>query len=173
MAGSTTAPQPIAFENDIFRRGLQDERPTFTTDSKQWEGMAHARLGIESWSYVHGSAGQRETDDKNVEAFRKWSIVPRRLVDMKGSLPDLSVTVFGQRIPFPIALAPVGVQSIFHHKGEIASARAAAKQKVPFVFSSAASTSPEAVAEANGANSVRWYQVRKAMCLQRRTQLTL
>lgn len=159
MGSTTNNPEPSTFENDIFRRGLQDQRPRFTTDSSKWAHLAHERLSADAWAYVHGSAGQRETDDKNLAAFRKWSIVPERLVDMKGSLPDMSATVFGQRVPFPIALAPVGVQSIFHHRGEIASAKAAGLEKVPFIFSSASSTSPEAVAEANGASSLRWYQV--------------
>lgn len=159
MAGTSNDPEPSTFETKIFGRGLRDERPRYSTDSTNWEGLAHARLPADAWAYVHGSAGQRETDDKNRAAFRKWSIVPRRLVDMRGRMPDLSVTVFGQRMPFPVALAPVGVQTIFHRHGELASSRAAGREKVPFIFSSASSTSPEAVAEANGADAVRWYQI--------------
>ena len=44
--------------------------------------------------------------------------------------------------------APVGVQSIVHPEGELASARAAAAVGVPYIHSTAASHSIEQVAEA-------------------------
>jgi isopentenyl diphosphate isomerase/L-lactate dehydrogenase-like FMN-dependent dehydrogenase len=60
--------------------------------------------------------------------------------------------------PFPVAIAPVGVQRIFNPEGEMASARAAAKEDVPYIMSTASSTSIEGVAKANG-DGVRWYQL--------------
>jgi FMN-dependent dehydrogenase len=55
-------------------------------------------------------------------------------------------------------LAPVGVQSIVHQQGELAAARAAASQSLPFILSTAASHSLEEVAGAMGPAS-RWYQL--------------
>jgi len=104
-------PSASAYEAQIYQKGLSFERTRYTFDTTKWQEMAHERLSHEAWNYVHCSAGQRETDDKNREAFRRYSIVPRRLVDMHKRMPDLSVEVLGQKIPFPIALAPVGVQT--------------------------------------------------------------
>lgn len=73
-------------------------------------------------------------------------------------MPDLSTTVLGKKFPFPIAVAPVGVQRIFNPQGEIASTTAAAKQSVPYIMSSASATSIEDVATANG-EGVRWSQL--------------
>ena len=55
-------------------------------------------------------------------------------------------------------LAPVGVQSIIHADGELASARAAAGLGLPFIHSTAASHSIEEVAEVMGP-APRWYQL--------------
>ena len=67
--------------------------------------------------------------------------------------------MFGKREPVPIAIAPVGVQQILNPDGELASAAAAAREGVPYIMSTASSTSIEDVAKANG-DGTRWYQVR-------------
>src|SRR5438132_5551105 len=71
---------------------------------------------------------------------------------------DISVTVLGTRSTAPFLLAPIGVLSIAHEEGEVACARAAASQGVPFVLSSAASHSIEEIAEAMG-EAPRWFQL--------------
>jgi lactate 2-monooxygenase len=53
---------------------------------------------------------------------------------------DLSTVVFEgtkweQKIPFPIAMAPVGVLRIFHPEAETAATMAAAKEKAPYILS--------------------------------------
>jgi len=57
-----------------------------------------------------------------------------------------------------VMLAPIGVQSIVHEQGELAAARAAASQSLPFILSTAASHSLEEVAAAMGTAN-RWYQL--------------
>src|SRR5690606_9170444 len=71
---------------------------------------------------------------------------------------DLSTTVLGETLPAPVLFAPVGVQSIVHSEAERASARAAAGLGLPFVMSTASSTSIEDVAEASG-KGPRWFQL--------------
>jgi lactate 2-monooxygenase len=69
---------------------------------------------------------------------------------------DLSVEVLGLRSPAPFLLAPVGVLSIVHPDAELAVARASKATGVPFVVSSAASTSLEEVA---AVEPPRWFQL--------------
>jgi len=71
---------------------------------------------------------------------------------------DTSVEVLGTPSPVQFFLAPIGVLSIAHPDGELAAARAAAATSVPFVLSSAASSSIEQVAEAMG-DAARWFQL--------------
>jgi lactate 2-monooxygenase len=100
----------------------------------------------------------RETTDKNRAAFRKWSIVPRRLVKYDG-FPNLKTEIFGETLQYPIAMAPVGVLKIFNPDGEVAATKAASKVTVPYILSTASSTSIEDVAKANGDDGQRWYQL--------------
>ena len=108
---------------------------------------------------MSGNAGTGETTRKNVAAFARWSILPKRLVKTTG-LPNLSTELphLNMQSPSPIAIAPVGVQRIFNPEGELASAAAAAGEEVPYIMSTASSTSIEDVAKANG-DGVRWFQL--------------
>jgi isopentenyl diphosphate isomerase/L-lactate dehydrogenase-like FMN-dependent dehydrogenase len=74
------------------------------------------------------------------------------------SVRNLSVNLFGETYETPILIAPVGLQTIYHNDGEVGIAEVAAELGVPFILSTAASTSMEEVAKANG-NGRRWYQL--------------
>lgn len=155
---------PITYEQDVYQHGLHYERPPFTFDSTKWEELAMARMSAESTGYVHGSAGTGLTNRRNLQSFKRYSLVPSRLVssreDHEGNelYPDLSTTVLGQNIPYPIAVAPVGVQQIFHPTAESGTARAATACRIPFIMSTASSTSIEDVAKASG-EGLRWFQL--------------
>jgi isopentenyl diphosphate isomerase/L-lactate dehydrogenase-like FMN-dependent dehydrogenase len=105
---------------------------------------------------VAGGAGSGATVRANREAFDRWRIVPRMLTD--ATTRDLAVTVLDTAMPAPVLLAPVGVQSVVHPDGELATARAAAEFGLPMVLSTASSHPIEAVAEASGAGP-RWFQL--------------
>ncbi|KAJ6085829.1 FMN dependent dehydrogenase [Penicillium sp. IBT 16267x] len=151
-----TTSKPRTYEKEVYANGLQNIKPPISFNPLEWESAAKEVLPAESFGYVWGSAGIRETDDNNRAAFRKWSIVPSRLV--KADFPNLKTTLFGQTYEYPIAIAPVGVQRIFHRDGEIATATAAFKEKIPYIFSSASATSIEDVANANSTGP-RWFQL--------------
>ena len=127
--------------------------------------------------YVFGSAGTGSTYRNNLEALQQWRIIPRMLRDATHRNLDVIITavtlpanrvaadcasqttLFGVKLPSPILIAPVGVQGILHKDGEIATATAAADVGVPFIMSTAATRSIEAVAKANGDGGQRWYQL--------------
>lgn len=71
---------------------------------------------------------------------------------------DLTVELFGDRFESPILIAPVGVQSIFHQDKETGVAEVAAEIGVPYILSTAASSSIEDVAKASG-DGARWFQL--------------
>ncbi|OJJ75238.1 hypothetical protein ASPBRDRAFT_40519 [Aspergillus brasiliensis CBS 101740] len=156
-----TPPPPSTYQSEVYTHGLRDQKPSITFIPSEWENLARSRLSANSFSYVHGSAGTGETDRKNRSAFEKWSVIPSRLVpsNNNNTFPDLSTTLFGKKYSSPIAIAPVGVQTIFHPDGELAVARAAAKLDIPYTLSTATATSTEDVATANGPNGKRWFQL--------------
>ncbi|EJD51872.1 oxidoreductase [Auricularia subglabra TFB-10046 SS5] len=108
------------------------------------------------YNFVAGSAGTGHTYAANRAAFQKWQIVPRVLRDVTER--NIEVTLFGKRLPAPVAVSPVGAQGIFHTDGELATARAASKLGVPFSLSTVGSRSLDQVAEACGPGP-RWFQL--------------
>jgi lactate 2-monooxygenase len=144
------------YQNEIYLQGLGDQLPLFTTDPTRLEALAREKLDPGPFGYVVGGAGAGATVAANREAFGRWRIVPRMLTDATNR--DLATTVLGQDMPAPVLLAPVGVQSIVHPDGELATARAAAALGVTMVLSTASSHTIEEVAEASG-DGPRWYQL--------------
>jgi L-lactate dehydrogenase (cytochrome) len=144
------------YQNEIYLRGTAGEVPFLTTDLARLEDAARAVLDPRAFGYVAGNAGSGSTARANRAAFERRRIVPRMLRDVGER--DLSTTVLGTAMAAPVLLAPIGVQTIVHPEGELASARAAAAAGLVFVHSTAASHSIEQVAEASG-DGPRWYQL--------------
>ncbi len=142
------------YQSEIYLQGLGGATPRFTTDGARLEDAARERLEPGPFGYVAGGAGSGATVRANRAAFDRWSLVPRMLAD--ATERDLSTTVLGTAMPAPVLLAPVGVQSIVHPDGELATARAAAALGVPMVLSTVSSYSMEEVAEVGGP---RWFQL--------------
>ncbi|EDR13677.1 uncharacterized protein LACBIDRAFT_230911, partial [Laccaria bicolor S238N-H82] len=114
-------------------------------------------LALGAFLYAYGSAGTNSTYRANQRAFQKFGIIPRMLVN--ATRRSLETTIFGVTHPSPILVAPIGVQAIFAEEAELNPARAAGKLKIPFILSTAASRTIEEVAEANGPDSHRWFQL--------------
>src|SRR3954462_11806999 len=134
------------FQNEIYAAG---EAPPFPVAWRELEAAGYAAMTAEAADYVAGGAGGEETVRANREAFDRWRIVPRMLREV--GTRDLATTVLETRLPAPGLLGPVGVQQIIHDDAEVATARAAGSLGVPYVHSTAASTSIEDAAAANGA----------------------
>ncbi|GKZ13736.1 alpha-hydroxy-acid oxidizing protein [Haladaptatus sp. T7] len=144
-------------QREVYAGGmLADQTPDLPTSPDELADLAREHLPPEAHAYVAGSAGSESTKGENRRAFDRWRIVPRMLRDV--SERDLSVEILGQTLPVPVMLAPVGVQSIIHEEGELATARAAADLDVPLVLSSASSETMEDVAEALG-DTLGWFQL--------------
>src|SRR2546426_2342155 len=125
-------------------------------DPDEWEARAKAVLEPGPFDYIAGGAGGESTMQANLDAFARWRLRPAMLA---GNLQrDLHVRVLGTASPVPFMLAPVGVLSAASPDGDLAVAGAAAASGVPWVVSTAASTSMETIAEAMGA-APRWYQL--------------
>src|SRR6266849_1286979 len=146
-------------ELQIYALGLSGGKPSVPMPLSLLEQKGKEILSPRAYDYVAGGAGGEATMRANLEAFYGWRIVPRMLRDV--SKRDLSVELFGARLPAPILLGPVGVQEIIHADADVASARAAAALGLPFVLSTMSSRSMEEVAQsaANVAESPRWFQL--------------
>src|SRR3954466_6567270 len=118
----------------IYLRGMgMKERPELPMAWDVLEQAASDKLDEAPRGYVWGGAGTGDTMRANLEALRAWRIVPRHLRPVEAR--DLSVEVLGSTLPAPVALAPIGVETIVHPDGELAGARAAAAVGVPYTAS--------------------------------------
>jgi isopentenyl diphosphate isomerase/L-lactate dehydrogenase-like FMN-dependent dehydrogenase len=140
----------------IFVQGLGHIVPRVPTDFSALEERARRAMTKRGFAYVAGGAGNERTLVANRAGFDRWRIVPRILRDV--SRRDLSLTLFGKRLPTPLILAPVGVLEMVHSHADLAAARAAAAEGVPFIFSNQASVPMETCAAAMGDGN-RWFQL--------------
>lgn len=146
-------------QQQIYTLGLTGSALSVPVSLSLLEQQAKDVLSAPAFDYVAGGAGGEATIRANREAFYRWRIVPRMLRDV--SKRDLSVELFGEQLPAPVILGPVGVQGILHAEAELASARAAAALGLPFTLSTAASRSMEEVVRAadSAGKGVRWFQL--------------
>ncbi|MFJ3760825.1 lactate 2-monooxygenase [Streptomyces sp. NPDC090080] len=123
------------YQNEIYLDGLSGVVPPFPMTYDDLEPLAQAAMPASVRSYVAGGAGDERTQRANVDAFERWGLVPRMLVGAKER--DLSVDLFGMRLPAPLFMAPVGVIGLCAQDGhgDLAVARAAARTGVPMVAS--------------------------------------
>jgi len=137
--------EPFAnFQNSIYLAGLGGTVPELPLTYAELERAAREKLRPEAYGYIAGAAGSEDTLRANVDAFRGHRLLPRML---RGAAErDHAVELFGRRHPAPVLLAPIGVQTLAHPEGELASARAAAALGLTYVLSTASSHSIEQVA---------------------------
>ena len=142
----------------IYADGLAGRTPQLPMSYADLERRAEETLSREIWSYVAGGAGNERTQDANVRAFERWGLMPRMLAG--AAERDLSVEIFGRRLPTPLLLAPVGVIGLCADDGhgDLATARAAAASGVPMVASTLSQDPMEDVAAALG-GTPGWFQL--------------
>jgi lactate 2-monooxygenase len=143
-------------QTEIYLGSLRGRRQAVPVSFAELEAAARSRLSREAYAYVAGGAGLEGTIEANRAAFDRRRIVPRLLRDV--SERDLSVELFGRRLPTPFLLAPIGVLELVHRDADLAVARAAAAEGVPMIFSNQASRSMEDCAAAMG-EAPRWFQL--------------
>ena len=151
-----TLPSPTAPTN--YQRQIYSSlrRPRFSVKPSEWEATARATVPLPNFNYVFGSASSGSTYSANISAFDRYRLKPKMLVN--ATIRDISVTLFGKTYSSPLLVAPVGVQSIMHKDGELATARACKEVGVPMILSTASSMNMEDVARENGMGD-RWYQL--------------
>lgn len=145
-----------AYQQEIFAQGQQGWSPPFPLEPGRLEESARRCLGPGPFAYLAGSAGTGRTARGNREAFDRWRLAPRMLTGATTRYTETAV--LGTDMPAPVMVGPVGVQSILHPDGELASAAAAADTGLPMVMSTMASYPIEDVAAANG-DGPRWFQL--------------
>ncbi len=116
---------------------------------------AKRRIPRFAFDLVDGGAENERNLRRNITAFEEIELTPRYMVDV--SSIDTSATLFGQTFDVPFGMAPIGMLNAFWPDADLTLARLCARENMPYVASSAASTTLERLAEA--ANGNGWFQL--------------
>jgi len=107
------------------------------------------------FDYVDGGAEDELTLAANRAAFDATGFRPRVLRNV--SAVDVSSTLLGEPVAYPLTLAPTGFTRIVHPEGELAVARAAARAGLPYTLSTLSTCSIEEVRAVSDGRL--WFQV--------------
>ena len=118
-------------------------------DVMEFEALSRKKLPPAHFAYLASGVDDDATVRLNHEAFQHIEIRSRRLIDV--SKLDSSVELFGTKWETPIFLCPVSSMKVLDPEGEVAVARAAARQRHLQMLSTVASSSIEDVTAARGA----------------------
>ena len=143
--------------NDVMEKEMTTQIPLLTVpdyEARARETMPKALLHFDRLFGTYG-APTMTPNTNNLAAFEALKLRPRVLVDV--SHRDLSTEVLGQKISFPVMLAPLGTHQLAHPEGELASARAAGAAGTIMGLSTGSSYSIEEVADV--ATGPLWFQL--------------
>ena len=119
------------------------------------EVMAERKMSRMAYEFVASGAADEFTVRWNRQAFDALKINPRVLVDV--SKLDTTVSLFGQKLAYPILIAPTAFHKVMHPDGEMATVKGAGKAKAIFVVSSYTNTPLEEIQKV--ATEPLWFQL--------------
>ncbi|MEO8548925.1 MAG: alpha-hydroxy acid oxidase [Kofleriaceae bacterium] len=122
---------------------------------RELEDQARARLHQMAWDYYASGADDELCVRKNCEAFARYDLHYRVLVDV--ATRSLETTMLGHRIAMPIAVAPTAFHRLAHEDGELATVRGAGDAGTLFILSTLSNTAVEQVVAA--AAGPVWFQL--------------
>jgi lactate 2-monooxygenase len=146
----------LDWQKKIYLSGFSGKLPLVKIDPVHLEAAAKATMSPQAYAYIAGGAGVESTMRSNRNAFETCKIVPRMLKNVGER--DISIDLFGKKLPTPFLLSPIGVLEMVHPEADLAVGRAAARLGMPYIFSNQASRPMEEVAKVMG-SSPRWFQL--------------
>lgn len=125
---------------------------------------AQKHIEAHAWAHIESGAEQGLTLARNRAALEQLLLLPEPLADL--SRASTAQMLLGQRLEWPVLLAPVAYQRLAHPEGELAGARAAMAMRTAMVVSTLSSYSLEDIAQAAcgaaaelGRRAPLWFQL--------------
>jgi L-lactate dehydrogenase (cytochrome) len=138
------------FETDPVERRLR--RAASVADLRR---IAQHRLPGGVFDYIDGAAEDERTLAANQAAYARVGFRPRVLRGV--AKVDVSSSLLGRPVEYPLVLAPTGFTRIADPQGELAVARAAARAGLPYTLSTLSTRSIEEVRAVSDGRL--WFQV--------------
>lgn len=134
----------------IYRRGALGYRPEVPVHPDRLEEQALRAMSGNARSYVGGGAGRGDTMRSNREAFDAWRIAPHMMRNV--STRDISIELFGDRLPSPFLLSPIGALEMVGKNADLTLAEGVQGTGAPVILSMQASCSLEDFAARAGSH---------------------
>ena len=123
---------------------------------EDFKKLAKKKLPSPIFHYIDGGSDDEVTLNRNTEAFNDYDLIPNVLNDVSNI--DMSTTVLGEKIDFPLFPSATAMHRLYHHEGERASARAVEKMGTIFGTSTMGTVSIEEIGQINkGPKSFQLY----------------
>ena len=120
-----------------------------------YEARAKQALPHNNWEFIEAGAMDEITTRRNRSAYEEITLRPRFLRDISDR--QLSTTVLGTEISFPVMISPAGGHMNAHPEGELATARGAGMSNTLMMLSTSSNYSMEEVSEAG--SGPLWFQL--------------
>jgi 4-hydroxymandelate oxidase len=120
-----------------------------------FEPAAFAHVPRDVYDFMMGSGDDESTFRRNRRAFDWVSLVPRGIADVTSI--DTSIELFGQKMRYPILVAPTSQQGPLHPEGEMGMHKGSAAANTTMIVSSAASNPVDRIAAASP--GPLWFQL--------------
>lgn len=129
--------------------------PSDTVSLRDYERYFHERVDPAIRAYIAGAAADGITQRDNRAAFDRIRLLPRALADLSQATAES--TLFGEKLNYPILVAPTAFHKLVHPLGEIETARAASLTGTWMTVSTQSSVLLEDIAGVSSAPL--WFQL--------------
>ena len=144
-----------AGDANIPYEGASEVKRLKIVNTFELEGMAEKILPRGGFDYIQSGSGAEWTKRENLRALAETSLEPHFLGGVLK--PDLSTTILGTKLPFPIIVPPMGSHGRAHVSKEVGTAQGVAATGTLMVLSTVSNNSLEEVAAANP--GPKWMQL--------------
>jgi len=151
LAGSPLLPAQLASRAEHDRIPALDEMANVF----EFEPVFRAKVLRAAYDFCSLGVDAEFTLRRNREAFGWVRLIPRAVADV--SSLDLSTELFGQKLDFPILVAPTAGHQQFHPEGELETRRGASAARTIMMVSSGASYPIDKIAAS--AEGPLWFQL--------------
>ena len=143
-------------EEKIVYEGGKEVKKLKIINTAELEIEAEKILPKGGYGYIFGGSGAEYTKRENLRAMEAIGIEPHFLAGVLK--PDLSATILGHKLPFPILIPPMGGHGLAHVSKEIGTAQAATAVKTLMILSMQSNVPLEDVAKTH-TGGPKWMQL--------------
>ena len=116
-------------------------------NTADFRAAAKKKLPGPIFDYLDGGSDNEISLKNNRSAFSNYQLVPRVLRDVSDI--DMSTSIMGQNISFPVIFSPTGMNGLFHPEADIAPAKAAQNLDTLYTLSTFSTVDLESIAKVN------------------------